>query len=358
MKRFRKAGIIALVVALTAGSAFAAAGRKPIDMGRKADFTIENLCCSKVSYSVYKVADITAGSRLSWTPEVSALLAKYENPISVVQESQEDWSRVAETLAVYAAEDSALPAAERVLQPLTGTKSNGSLKFTDLDFGIYLAFAPDHSNGTKRHTVRPFVITLPGENPGDGDWEYDVAVKPKFSETGDGAIDEDTIRRRVKKVWEDAEDEAGARPTSIRVQLLRDGRPYGEEVELSEDNQWGASFDDLSAAYSWDLREVSVPDDYTMTVSETGTTFLIVNTYTTEIIDDDPPLSDLPVLPGGNNGTPGGSSDVSGELTDLTDEDVPLARLPQTGALWWPVLPLLCGGIFFYALGVRKSRRA
>lgn len=355
MKIVRKISIIALAVLLTFTGVFGASERKPIDIGRKADFTIENLCCRNVSYSVYKVADISAGSRLSWTPEVSALLAKYENPISVVQESQEDWSRVAETLAVYAMEDAALPEEERILEPIAGTKSGGRLMFTDLDLGVYLAFAPDHSSGTKRHTMRPFVITLPGENPESGEWNYNVAVKPKYSESGDGNQEGETIRRSVTKVWEDSQDEGETRPRSISVQLLRDGRPYGEVVELSADNQWSASFGELSAEYSWDVREVSVPDDYVMTVSETGTTFLVLNSLLSDIEDEDPPLSDLPVLPGGSDSS-GSGSDMSGGLTDLIDEDVPLARLPQTGALWWPVIPLLCGGTFLYVLGSRKSR--
>lgn len=357
MKLIRKIGVIALVVLLTFTSAFGASERKPIDTGRKANFTIENLCCRKVAYSVYKVADISAGSRLSWTPEVSALLAKYENPLPVEWENQEEWSRVAETLASYAMEDAALPEAERVLTPVSGTKSDRTLAFTGLDLGVYLAFAPDHFDGDKRHTMRPFVITLPGENPESGEWNYSVTVKPKYSESG-GTTEGGTIRRSVTKVWEDSQNESGARPDSVLVQLLRDGRPYGDVVELSASNQWSASFGELSADYSWDVREVSVPGDYVMTVSENGTTFTVLNSLLEDILDEDPPLSDLPVLPGGTD-VPGqnGNGGNGGELTDIFDEDTPLARLPQTGALWWPVIPLFCGGIFLYALGVKKSRK-
>ena len=45
------------------------------------------------------------------------------------------------------------------------------------------------------------------------------------------------------------------------------------------------------------------------------------------------------------------------EETDIPDEDVPLASLPQTGMVWWPVPMFLGLGMAFVLVGNRKKSR-
>ena len=41
---------------------------------------------------------------------------------------------------------------------------------------------------------------------------------------------------------------------------------------------------------------------------------------------------------------------------EIEDEEVPLADLPQTGQLWWPVPFLALGGMFFLLIGALRRR--
>ena len=51
----------------------------------------------------------------------------------------------------------------------------------------------------------------------------------------------------VKKVWKDANNQDGKRPTSITVKLLADGQDTGKTLELTEANGWAGSFTNLDA---------------------------------------------------------------------------------------------------------------
>lgn len=55
----------------------------------------------------------------------------------------------------------------------------------------------------------------------------------------------DKTQLNVQKVWNDDDNRAGKRPASITVQLLADGQPVGEPVELSPANEWDATFTNL-----------------------------------------------------------------------------------------------------------------
>ena len=55
---------------------------------------------------------------------------------------------------------------------------------------------------------------LPGDDAANNTWSYDVTVSPKYERQ------EETISRRVMKVWDD-EGYEDRRPKEITVQLLR-----------------------------------------------------------------------------------------------------------------------------------------
>lgn len=89
---------------------------------------------------------------------------------------------------------------------------------------------------------------------------------------------------KVTKTWDDCSDFDGARPTSVTVQLFADGVAVdGSTVELSADENWTASFDDLTVmkegkqvAYS--VREI---DPETSDPVESGET--LSNGYTVTV---------------------------------------------------------------------------
>lgn len=61
--------------------------------------------------------------------------------------------------------------------------------------------------------------------------------------------------------------------------------------------------------------------------------------------------SQVPLGPGMTQAAP------EGELTEILPEDVPMARLPQTGQLWWPVPVMAAAGVFLLAAGILRRRK-
>ncbi len=94
----------------------------------------------------------------------------------------------------------------------------------------------------------------------------------------------------VTKAWDDANDQDGIRPDSVKVQLYADGEPSGDPVELSADNQWthtwtGLFLKDGGRQVSYTVREVDVPDGYTASVSGDATAgFTVTNVHEPETV--------------------------------------------------------------------------
>ena len=90
----------------------------------------------------------------------------------------------------------------------------------------------------------------------------------------------------VTKKWDDAENQDGLRPKTIKVQLYADGQKLGKEVELSEDNKWSYTFSDLDEkkdgkTIQYTVKETKVPEGYTQTVEATNLGQVVIsNTHT------------------------------------------------------------------------------
>ena len=90
----------------------------------------------------------------------------------------------------------------------------------------------------------------------------------------------------VKKVWDDANNQDGKRPESLKVTLSN-----GTEVTLNEGNKWTATVDKLpkyangqEIEYTW--TEGTLPEGYTLTnTTKQGTITTLTNSYTPETID-------------------------------------------------------------------------
>ena len=89
----------------------------------------------------------------------------------------------------------------------------------------------------------------------------------------------------VHKVWDD--NGYPNRPDSVTVHLLRDGDKY-EEIELSKDNQWTYTWDNLDDRYDWSVKE-EVPNGYEVSYKTEDTTIFITN-----YMDYDPPVEPDP----------------------------------------------------------------
>lgn len=138
-------------------------------------------------------------------------------------------------------------------------------------------------------------------------WEYTFGELPKYDENGVEivyTVKEDVLDRyyatydgydinntrhnsdrtsiTVTKIWDDANDQDGIRPDSVRVRLYRNGSPRNSYKDLNENNNWTATFDGLDEDYTWTVQEESVPSGYDL-VGITGSEskgYFITNKHT------------------------------------------------------------------------------
>ena len=166
---------------------------------------------------------------------------------------------------------------EEVRSQEVTAKDNWKFAFTDLP-----KFR-DHGTEIEYTVTEDAVGNYSTEITGD--------VKDGFVITNTDEIDK--TEYKVKKVWEDAENQDGIRPSDITVQLYaNDEAVEGKTVVLSDANAWKATFEDLDKYANGKLivytaQEVSVPESYTMEVSHNKETLLttITNSHKTEVTD-------------------------------------------------------------------------
>lgn len=280
--------VLASVLTLTAYAAGA------VDLSRKTSLTVNYQYNGTVSvpdaeFSLYEIGTVAETGELTVDPRFA------EYGIRLDLTDAEDWATMAETVYGYLLRDNISPAANGK------TDEKGRLVLNDLPAGLYLLSGSSVNHDGYIYTTVPFFLTLPGINS-DDEWEYDVTVKPKCDRETEPS--EETVSRKVMKVWKN--DEGRARPQQITVQLLCNGSVYDAQT-LSAGNNWRYEWNDLDASCEWTLVEENVPTGYTVKVTQEDIMFIVTNTYTT------PPPPDVP------------------------------PELPQTGLYWWPVF--LAGGI-------------
>lgn len=288
-------------------------------------------------FGIYRVAEMDAYGALHAAPD----FAGYPVDLSA-ENSEDDWRALSFTLEGYVLRDG-LEATDSGT-----TDSRGRLTFpTDgktLTAGLYLVIGERLEQDGMYYDASPFLVTLPTLVQGENEWSYDVSAAPKF--TAEEVPEEDeTVRRRVIKVWDDAGFEA-ERPEEIVVLLLCDGVVY-DRVVLNGENNWRWQWDALEADHTWTLVE-EAPAGYTVTVTQEGITFVVTNRRSGSDVPDEPDDTDIP-----DDSTPTGPKEP--DTTDIPDDGVPGGPfLPQTGQLWWPVPVLLCVGAVLFALGLRR----
>lgn len=366
MNRYRKFAALLLVLVwagvLLPIRSFAAGELDPgADIGLTVSCQDEAGAIAGAGFELYLVAEMDDAGALSVTGDFAGL------PVKIQPEDEASFKALASTLEGYVLRDGIVPTDQGV------TNENGILSFPTgevrLAPGLYLVLGGRHTQGESSYDFSPFVVVLPGQEHSTGEWEYQVSVKPKFDKL---PANFKPVSRRVLKVWKDNGYER-RRPREITVQLLCDGEVY-DTVTLNAVTNWRYEWTELPAENRWTVVEEQ-PGDYTVEVSREGITFVVTNTYTKHTPDNPgspggPGDSDGPDTPSnpGNPGNPSDSDepgtptfDIPDALTPLASifpELVPLAMLPQTGQLWWPVPYLMAMGLLMIVVGLFRRRGA
>lgn len=137
-----------------------------------------------------------------------------------------------------------------------------------------------------------------------------------------------TTYRTVQKIWDDAGYE-NLRPEEVKVQLYKDGEPYGEAVALNADINWSYTWWGLPIGGTYTVQEVGEIDNYICEIND----FTITNTY---VVPELPPTESMP----GDDGS--SSSEASSIDGDREVESI----IPKTGDDSWKwFLAVLISGL-------------
>ncbi len=205
--------------------------------------------------------------------------------------------------------------------PFVTDATDGSATMTrlgggEVEFGI-MEYGPEHVGKTYRYTLEE----IPGKN---SDYEYD---SNKYY--------------IVVSISLDAEGHLKA--NSIRYDIFN--QPV-DEIVITNVYKGSGSEDPIGGGETVEPTTGSgIEDPVTgggIDVPPTGSG-----------IDEPPTSSGI----GGGDDSGGGTGGGDSGEEDIDDDDTPLANLPQTGQLWWPVwLMALLGGVFFLGgFVIRKS---
>jgi LPXTG-motif cell wall-anchored protein len=173
-----------------------------------------------------------------------------------------------------------------------------------------------------------------------------VSADAKYSKEPETGIVTSTSKKvTVNKVWEN--DEESDRPTEISVQLLCDGTVY-DTVTLSADNSWTYTWPLLDNTKSWTVVEESVPDGYSVSLTNTEDSYTLTNTGDSDFkssskVKTSPPTGKI-------------KTDHSPKSTKTKGS--PGSRLPKTGQLWWPITILAAAGMILILVGLIRRKRS
>lgn len=204
--------------------------------------------------------------------------------------------------------------------------AKGVVTFKDLLAGLYVAVGESKVISGARTDQAPVIAFIPATGE-DQKEIYDLTAEVKTE------IPKSYTSYKVLKIWKD--NESTARPKSIEVSLLKDGKEV-KKITLSKANNWEYTWDKLEEGHKYSVKELTKLSGYTVNVSEDKGVFSITNTKTTPTpTPTSPPRGTTP-----RPSTPGSSP-----------------KLPQTGQPWWPVFVLTAMGLFFILLGMTTRER-
>lgn len=306
---------------------------------------VEGQAKAGIEISLYHVGETISDEGIAWLPAYE----QYQ-----VASDADSIQETAPTLADYISRDGIKPDSSAT------TSQSGQASFNSLDQGVYLLIGKSFSSGSKRYDPVPALVAVPQWSETNGDWITDIQVELK-SEVTDipSGPSGNTTSVTVEKVWQ---GNGADRPTSVEVQLLKDGKPEAT-VTLSEQNGWEHRWTGLSCSHTWTVAERNVPNGYTVSVERDGRQFTITNEAGEEIPPEDPtppidPADPDPTDPTDPSEDPEDPATPNAPVQPTPEEPAEGApTLPQTGQEWRLVIFLSAAGIALIVAVLLKKNR-
>ena len=301
---------------------------------------------SDVTWKAYKIADYGAGGQLIIDSDFSSSNVDFSSLTT-----REDVANAATTFANIVLSDG-------VSIDGQANAISGIAKITGLDQGVYLIVGSNVKIGSKVYSPAPMIVEVITDSDGVN---VDVAAKFVYNNTA----------YKVEKLWKG--DDASTHGEVI-VELYKDG-VLDDTVRLNESNNWKYTWESNDETAVWSVKEKTVIKNYKVSYRNEGSDYVVVNTY-------NPPEEEstmtVVIETTTNKETENDSEDES-EIDetdeDETDEDETEeittkkgkeddeqgsggstgndGELPQTGLLWWPVIPLFVIGIILVFVGIK-----
>ncbi|MBQ8563905.1 MAG: Cna B-type domain-containing protein, partial [Firmicutes bacterium] len=217
--------------------------------------------------------------------------------------------------------------------------------------GMFIALDKYKDSTLIEYTVKETPIPEGYTTAVEGDAENGFIVKNTHIVSSD---DYPPTVYTVKKVWEDNNNEAGLRPESITVKVLKNGSE--ETVVLSEANNWTYTW---SGYGTYKVVEINTPEDYTSSINLTGNTFTVTNKY----VPEDTPIvtPDVPDVPTGDKEAEDptvdlGDDGVPTDYMEVDDADVPKTDDNSMLPLWLTIAALSALALVATTIAERKCR--
>lgn len=349
--------VMTMLVLVTAFFPKAVQARGAVDLTKKGSLELTykyngdgaNILLPGVTLNIYRVASIDAVGEYT-------LLSPYNDPeqfpvtdLNQIK-NQDSWDELVTSIWGYIYTNKITPDASGI------SDENGKVKLEDLELGIYLVVSDTLKQTDCTYTFRAFFTSIPGLDA-DGNWinsVYDIIGVPKCERT----LNPTTVSYSLYKRWVDTGYES-SRPSSIAVDLYLDGALF-RTVTLSDANAWTYSWE-YEDGHTWTIAE-HITGSYSAALSESGTSFILTNTHTTDTPPDNPPdnppWNTPPSSPPSTPVTPAVAGAVRTPAVTpaaVTPDVLGASRLPQTGQLWWPVPVLALAGMLLFGIGWYKE---
>ena len=238
----------------------------PVEVDRSCSLTVSyahnGQGFANVTVVGYRVAEVAPDGTFTLTGSFA------DYPVNIYGiTSQTEWKEVSRTLASYAAADKLEPDLQ------AGTDATGTAFFGELKTGMYLICAVDTVKGDTVYQFEEFIVYLPRPQE-DGTHAYDVSARPKYTSY---TLKPQEVEFQVVKLWKDGGKE-DRRPSSVTVQILRNGELYTTQT-LSGENNWTYRWKAPDDGSRWQIAERDVPKGYRVAVGGDGRSFVVTNTY-------------------------------------------------------------------------------